>query len=105
MYINVKRFTENFLNSSLSNNYLRMFLMLTCGVFAGYTLQPVPKWLNNIFDTSHLLKFLILFFGGVTAVYPLDGNELFLVFVSSVSILFVFELLRQFDTKDNELKK
>jgi hypothetical protein len=81
-----------------------MTVMLTCGVLAGYTLQPVPKWLSNLFNTSHVFKFLILFFAGVTAVYPLDGNELFLVFVCSISILFVFELLRYFDTKDDELK-
>ena len=53
MVVNVKEFTYAFFNESMVNNYVRMFIMLICGVFIGYTLQPVPQWLSDLFDTSN----------------------------------------------------
>ena len=77
--------------------------MLLCGVLIGYTLYPVPPWLSELFNTSQLLKFIVLFMTGITAVYPVNGDELFLVFVCSALILLLFELLRQFNF--NRLEK
>lgn len=99
MVVNVKEFTNAFFNNSLFNNYVRIFIMLICGVFMGYTLQPVPHWLTNLFDTSNIFKFFILFFAGVTAVYPLDNNEIYYIFFGSLLILVLFSFFRRYDKK------
>ena len=85
---------ENILNNILKYDYVRIFIMIITGVFAGYTLQPVPLWLHKIFDTSNILKFFILFLGGCVASYPLTNNNLLIIFISSIIILFIFNLFR-----------
>jgi hypothetical protein len=101
MVVNVKEFTHAFLNETLANNFVRMFIMLLCGVFIGYTLQPVPHWLSNLFDTSNLLKFSVLLFAGITAVYPLDGDEIYYIVFGSLFILILFNIFRNYDKKKN----
>lgn len=82
-----------------------MFLLLISGVFAGYTLQPVPKWLNNLFDTSNILKFSVLFVGGAISVYPLTQENIITVTLCSVIILFLFQMARNYDKKLEDNKK
>ena len=79
-------------NKIFKNNYLRMILLLISSVFMGYTLQPVPKWLNNLFDTSNILKFFILFISGSLVVYPL--NE----------VLIILNISRNYERKLEEIK-
>ncbi len=86
-------------NSFLEYNYLRIILLLVTGVFMGYTLQPVPKWLNNMFDTSHTLKFFVLFIAGCIAVYPVNKNNIMWVFIGSIGTLYLFHLFRLYDAK------
>ena len=86
-------------NIFLKNNYLRIILLLVTGVFMGYTLQPVPKWLNNMFDTSHTLKFFVLFIAGCIAVYPVNKNNIVWVFMGSLGTLYLFYLFRLYDKK------
>lgn len=81
-------------NNILKNNYIRIFIMLITSVFAGYTLQPIPLCLTKFFDTSNILKFVVLFLGGSVAVYPLTNNNIIIVSVCSIAILTVFQLLR-----------
>ncbi len=88
-------------NNILSNDYLRVLLLLITGVYMGYTLQPVPKWLNKMFDTSVLLKFAVLFIAGSISLYPLNNNSLMWVTVGSVLTLGLFEYMRKID-KDNK---
>ena len=97
MVVNVKEFTHAFLNQTFFSNYIRMFIMLICGVLIGYTLQPVPQWLSNLFDTSNLFKFIILFLTGVTAVYPLDGDEIYHIVFGSLLVLILFSVFRRYD--------
>ena len=81
----------------LHNDYLRTILLLVSSVFIGYTLQPVPKWLNKLFDTSHIFKFLILFTAGCVAVYPVNNNNIKWVVVCSILTLVFFHVARKYD--------
>jgi hypothetical protein len=81
-------------NYYLKNDYLRIYLLLITGVFMGYTLQPVPKWLSNLFDTSHTLKFFVLFISGCIVVYPVNKNNIKWVTVGSIITLIIFYLAR-----------
>jgi hypothetical protein len=63
----------------------------------GYTLQPVPKWLNNMFDTSNTLKFFILFIAGCVAFYPVNKYNIMCVAVGTILTLLIFHIARQFD--------
>jgi len=83
------------LNNVLKNDWLRSFLLLIVSVYAGYTLQPVPSKLNNLFDTSTSFKYLILFVLMLTSLYPLDGNKVVLSIVVPIMLLVFFEFLRK----------
>jgi hypothetical protein len=95
----------NINNKVFKNNYLRMILLLISSVFMGYTLQPVPKWLNNLFDTSNILKFFILFISGTLAVYPLNNENIIYVTVCSILVLVIFNVSRKYEKKLEENKK
>ena len=84
-------------NKLLENDYFRIFFLLITGVFIGYTLQPVPKWLNNLFDNSVIFKFIVLFIVGAVAVFPLDKYKTFKVALGAITVLFLFYLTRQID--------
>ncbi len=88
-----------YVNILLKNDYLRMLILIVCSVFIGYTLQPVPKWLNNLFDTSNIFKFFILFMVGATTVYPLNKYNIIWITFGSVGCLFLFHLARLYDKK------
>ncbi len=92
-------------NKIFKNNYLRMILLLISSVFMGYTLQPVPKWLNNLFDTSNILKFFILFISGTLAVYPLNNENIIYVTICSILVLVIFNVSRKYEKKLEENKK
>jgi hypothetical protein len=81
----INLFVEN-TNSILSNNYLRVLLLLITGVYMGYTLQPVPKWLSNLFDTSVFFKFAVLFIAGSIALYPLNDKSFMWVIVGTLKV-------------------
>jgi hypothetical protein len=92
-------------NTSLKNDYFRMLILIVSGVFIGYTLQPVPKWLNNLFDTSNVFKFFVLFAVGSIAVYPLNKNNIVWVTTASIGCLYLFHLARLYDQKLEKDKK
>lgn len=99
MVVNIKEFAQAFINQALINNYFRMLIMLMCSVLVGYTLQPVPQWLSDLFDTSNVFKFIILVLAGITAVYPLNGDELYYVIFGAIFILMLLSVLRKYDKK------
>lgn len=79
-------------------NYVRVFSIILAGVFAGYTLQPVPNWLNNLFNTSIILKFVVLFFCGLGIIYGnINKNSILWIVVGSILILVMFEIFRKID--------
>lgn len=85
------------LNILFSNKYLRMFLLLLCGVLINYVLQPVPKIMLETLQNSVVLKFIILFMTGMISVYPLDGDELYHIMLGSILLLILFKMLREYD--------
>jgi hypothetical protein len=86
------------LNSTLDNVHFRYAVLVIVSVFAGYTLQPVPKYLNSLFDTSILLKYAIQVLVLATAAYPLNDENIFPVLLAPVVVLGIFELLRKFES-------
>lgn len=82
-------------NNTLQNIYLRNFIFILAGVFLGYTLQPVPVWLNHLFNTSNILKFMILFISCISVFYPMDKNEMVITFICCSLVLFLFSILRR----------
>ena len=90
--------TVKSLNNTFSNDFFKLFSLLLTGIFAGYTLQPVPKWLNKLFDSSHIFKFFIIFIIGITSAYPINKNKISNIFISSVVILVIFSVFRYIDT-------
>ena len=88
------QYTAKTLNTILQNIYLRNFIFIIAGVFMGYTLQPVPVWLNHLFNTSQLLKFGVLFISGVSVLYPMDENKMTITLGCSILALFVFYIFR-----------
>lgn len=84
-------------NKLFENNYIRIFTLLFAGIMIGYILQPVPRWINNLFNGSLLFKFFILFISGSIALYPLDKYKIVLIITCSFGILLVFHLARKID--------
>ncbi len=92
-------------NASFANDFFRLFSIILTGVFAGYTLQPVPKWLHDLFDKSLLFKFLVLLIIGLTGSYPIDSTTKFTnVLFAVILILAIFEAFRYYQAK-LDLKK
>lgn len=91
-------------NWILRNDFIRIFLLIALNVAIGYTFQPVPKWVNNLFDTSTLFKFVIMFVLGCVSVYPLNATNLLWVLVCTVVVLLFMAGLRKLDKKEAEIK-
>ncbi len=89
--------TSTVSNTLFANDFFRLASLITAGVFAGYTLQPVPRWLNRLFDTSVAFKFLVIVVIGITAVYPVNRTKFIHVVISAALILAIFEVMRGYD--------
>ena len=85
------------INKIFNNDFIRLFCSILTGIYAGYTLQPVPHWLNTLFNKSQLFKFIIIMIIGITAVYPIDKNKLINITLSATIILMLFEFFRKFN--------
>jgi hypothetical protein len=94
---NIGDVTVKTVNNRFSNDFFKLFSLLFIGIFAGYTLQPVPKWLNNLFINSNIFKFVIIFIVGINSVYPINKDKITNVFISSIIILVIFSLFRYID--------
>lgn len=105
---NVADITIKTVNDTFSNDFFKLVSLLLTGIFAGYTLQPVPKWLNKLFDNSNIFKFIIIFTIGITSAYPINKDKISNIFISSVVILVIFSVFRYIDElyqKDEKNKK
>ncbi len=99
----LKQFAD-FVNILLANIYLRSLLFMLSGVFMGYTLQPVPEWVNHLFNTSQILKFCVLFLTIVATFYPMDPTEMAISFVCCALTLILFQIARRKDV-EKKMKK
>ena len=82
------------------NDFFRLLSTLFIGILVGYTIQPVPKWLNNLFDNSNIFKFILIFINCIISTYPIDTSKIINSFISSVIILVIFFVFRYMDKKD-----
>jgi uncharacterized membrane protein (UPF0136 family) len=92
--------SSKLVSDSFQSDFFRLISLLIAGVFAGYTLQPVPKWLNDQFDNNIILKFVVLVVIGITALYPIDNKKFLYIILTSIITLALFEFLRKFDKKE-----
>lgn len=86
-------------NQVLKYDWLRYFLMILTAVLVGYTLQPVPEWLNNLFNNSVAFKFIVLLLMALVELYPLDDRKIILIIFGSIAAIVLFEVFRRFDTR------
>jgi hypothetical protein len=100
----VLKFITKGVNNILDNKIARSFLLVVTGIFAGYTLQKVPVWLNDLFNDSDLFKFFIIFFILAISDYPLEESDIFYMIFLSVFILAMFDIFRQVDHVKNNRK-
>jgi hypothetical protein len=87
------------INNMLGNRYIRVFIFVVAAVYAGYTLTPVPKQLNNLFAKSNFFKYMILFFVSISLLHPLDNTKLTICLIIPVLVLGLFHALRKNDSK------
>lgn len=83
------------INNVLKIDLIKIFLLLLTGVYAGYTLQPVPAVLQDMFNKSLPFKYAILFILTVIALHPLDDKKLGISLIMPAIILFFFASLRK----------
>ena len=86
----------DYINQIFKNDNIRMFTIVVTGVFAGYTLESVPVRLNELFNTSNVFKFCVLFLIGVSNFYPVTNQKLMSIVVISILILLLFATLRRY---------
>lgn len=84
----------NITNDIFDNPFLRMSVFLMTGVFIGYTFQPVPKKMSDLFDNSQIFKFIVLFCVGATSYHPINKQKLKEIVFGALVVLGVFHLLR-----------
>jgi len=84
-----------FINKILNNEHIKIFIIIIVSVIIGYTLHPVPPWLLQIFETSNVFKFFILFLGGITILHPINKKKIMILIIYCILVLFLFELFRK----------
>jgi hypothetical protein len=84
------------INSVLQYTFLRMFILISTSILIGYTLQPVPLWLNNLFNNSNVFKFIIIFLCGLSMYYPITIESFILLFLTTFIILMSFSVIRKY---------
>lgn len=87
----------NTLNLILDNLLFKTFLVILTTIYIGYVLQPIPKWLNNLFDTNDIFKFIIIMLVVLTSLHPIDNNKLIVSVVIPIIILYLFKYFRTID--------
>ena len=93
----------NSINRVLDHKFLNMVLFLITGVFMGYTLQPVPKWLNDTFNNSFIFKVVILIIIALLAQHKLESrSQILLIVAASVFVMVIFEMFRRQQEQESE---
>ena len=100
--------------STGKNNFVNALLLILTGVFAGYTLEPVPSKFREWFSKNPYTKWLTLFMIGLLFTVDFDNQDdyvsakyLLIIALSATVILILFELLRYYsgETSGNKLSK
>jgi len=80
----------------LKNELVKMFIVIILSVFAGYTLQPMPPALLNLFMNSQIFKLLVLVTLFSVSSLPLTKEKFLNIVIASVVVLVLFETLRRY---------
>ena len=85
-------------NNLFDHHFIKYFIIILTSVYAGYTLQPVPAWINYLFDNSHVFKFMILFLIGLSNFTPFKNNDqIYQLAIVCLTILIIFYFYRKLD--------
>lgn len=90
----IRMFVVDTINDIVKIDSIKIFLLLLAGVYASYTLYPVPKVLEKMFNESMWFKYAILFILTVIALHPLDNKKFGISLIMPGVILFLFSSLR-----------
>lgn len=85
------------LNMVLSSSMFRSFILVITSVYTGYTLYPVPKFLDEMFYTSNIFKYIILLFLLCTSMYPVTNDNILIILIIPIIVLIFFKFLRKYD--------
>ena len=72
------------------------------GILLGYVLQPVPNWMNRLFDNSQIAKFLILMAVGSTMLPSFSTPNVAYLAVICASLLALMHLARTMDKDEKD---
>lgn len=81
------------LNNVLSIEPVRLFGLIFIGILSNSVMKPLPDWLKELFLTSYLFKFFIIFVGGLLLSYPVTFQNVKHSFIVSIVILFIAYLI------------
>lgn len=95
---------SNTLNLMLRNDFVRLLILAIMSVYTGYTLYPVPDFLNEIFNTSYVAKYLVLMLVLSASIYPLDSGKVILVLLVPLFVLLLFHFLRAYEKAEYSFK-
>lgn len=77
---------------------IKALLLVATGIFAGYTLEPVPSKFRDWFSTNPLVKFLNLFIIGLLLSDftngKVTGKEILVSFLVAALVIVIFEWMR-----------
>jgi hypothetical protein len=73
---------------------LRYISVALGAVAIGYTLQPIPKVLDDLFKGSHIFKFIWMTIFILNVMGKLNLNTVLVAAVTSVVVLSLFQYLR-----------
>jgi len=91
-------YLSNGLNFAVDSVYIRFFFIMLTAVLVGYTIQPMPKAVGELFQND-MFKFLILFVFALVNLYPLDFTKIMIAFFFPIIMLFIFNMLRPKEEK------
>jgi hypothetical protein len=89
------------LNLVLSNDVLRLCLIIVTSTMIGYTLQPVPQWLSSLFDHNIVFKFIVVFLLGVVSMYPLSASKMWIILISSLLVVAFYQTIHWLSRREN----
>jgi hypothetical protein len=95
-------------NLFIDNKYSYIFTYIFVSIYIGYTLQPVPEWLNKLFNESNIFKFIVLLLFMSLSLHGkpngITQEDLMIIIISSICILSLFEFFRKIDKNNKVLK-
>jgi hypothetical protein len=90
--------TQN-INKIISNDYIRIFMILITTIFSGYIL--IPRWIIDHVHDSDFFNFILLCIIGILVEYPINNKKIFLLTILSLIITIIISVLKKKEKKIN----